>query len=418
MLALAFLMTDLRLAAGPPSFHAEEAVVRSFGKSAACISWAGETGRSHVVSISLFGKLEPRSELSKLVTLPGLKHFSVMMAPLQDDDFPSFPADSTLKILSLIACKKLTDRSARVIGSLRSLEWLDVSGTAFTDKGVKFLAASQRLKGLGLRNVRVTDVGMKDIALLSRLEHLDLGNTAITDLGLASLASLQHLRFLSLSDCSVSGNGLRHMVGSQNLEELDLGYTELSDDDINFISTFPQLRKLSLRSTRVSTMKRLRIKTQLHHLDLSGTAITDSGLAGLAECPCLVSLNVSFTKTTDKGLVELGRNAKLRILEARSTNVRFHSPKLVRGLAGLERIDLRMCDQIDDKALRNLSQLQKLTWLRLESDLITDAGVMRLTKLTKLTRLHLYCNKVTSQAISDLQKANPKLLINPQDDDK
>jgi hypothetical protein len=125
---------------------------------------------------------------------------------------------------------------------------------------------------------------------LHRLEALDIGgNPNLSDNDLLTLADLPHLRELSLdrpSWATPTGWNWRHYLDTTaptlarltNLETLDLSGTDISDAGV----------------ARLTTLRRLK------SLHLSGTAITDASLAVFKDLPALIELDVANTKVTPK----------------------------------------------------------------------------------------------------------------------
>jgi Leucine-rich repeat (LRR) protein len=104
------------------------------------------------------------------------------------------------------------------------------------------------------------------------------------------------------------------------------------------------------------------VKNQLAHLDISRSAVTDSGLAPLKGMPRLTRLDLHGTKVTDAGL-------------------------------------------------KHLADLPNLTYLNLYDTGVTDAGVAEIAKLKGLRSVYLWKTKITDQGAQQLQKALPKAQV-------
>jgi hypothetical protein len=100
------------------------------------------------------------------------------------------------------------------------------------------------------------------------------------------------------------------------------------------------------------------IKDQLADLDLSRTAVTDSGLAVLKGLPRLSRLDLHATRVTDTGL-------------------------------------------------KHLAGLSHLIYLNLYDTAVTDAGLSEIAKLKGLRSVYLWNSKVTENGVQDLQKQLP-----------
>jgi hypothetical protein len=97
-------------------------------------------------------------------------------------------------------------------------------------------------------------------------------------------------------------------------------------------------------------------------LDLSGTSVTDAGLATVARFTNLTRLHLNQTAITDSGVARL-------------------------------------------------SKLQQLEYLNLYGTAVTDAGLSSLTDLRKLRTLYVWQTKVTGAGVSRLRAALPRLAV-------
>src|SRR5262249_16804579 len=100
----------------------------------------------------------------------------------------------------------------------------------------------------------------------------------------------------------------------------------------------------------------------LKDLDLSGTAISDRGVAVLRELPALETLSLAGTRITDEGVAHLARCHELRHVDLSWTNT-------------------------GDGALRALAGKQKLALLASGND-VTDAGIPLLHELPAFKSWH------------------------------
>jgi internalin A len=130
-------------------------------------------------------------------------------------------------------------------------------------------------------------------------------------------------------------------------------------------------------------LKRL---TNLTHLSLSRTQVTDAGLEHLEGLTNLISLDLSDTQVTDAGLEHLKGLTSLTVLGLSQT-------------------------QITDAGLEYLEGLTNLTQLALSQTQITDAGLEHLEGLINLTLLYLNRTQVTTQGVERLRQALPNCDI-------
>jgi uncharacterized membrane protein/mono/diheme cytochrome c family protein len=104
------------------------------------------------------------------------------------------------------------------------------------------------------------------------------------------------------------------------------------------------------------------IAPQILWLDVSGTQITDAGLAAMEKFPNLTRLHLNRTAITDTGVTHLAR-------------------------------------------------LSRLEYLNLYGTKITDAGLTSLTGLTSLRALYVWQTGVTTQGIDRLKASLPQLVV-------
>ena len=87
-----------------------------------------------------------------------------------------------------------------------NLRWLDLTGTAITDKGMAQVAGMPHLTRLHLARTAVTDAGLQQLAPLADLAYLNLHGTPLTDAALERLKPLRKLRQLFLWQTGISSS--------------------------------------------------------------------------------------------------------------------------------------------------------------------------------------------------------------------
>ncbi len=182
-----------------------------------------------------------------------------------------------------------------------------------------------------------------DLAAIERLtglRELDLSSTTLADADLAHLRGLVEIKALYLGDTAISGAGLIHLGGLKNLQILHLARTRVAD-----------LGPLAGRLGK------------LIWLDLSGTPVTDSGLA-----PLLQSTNLSFLLLQDVGITDAG--------------------------------------------LAHLRRAPKIDSLLLDGTAITDKGIDDLPKFVRLTSISLTRTKVSPERIAKLRQEYLNTAVN------
>jgi hypothetical protein len=126
-----------------------------------------------------------------------------------------------------------------------------------------------------------------------------------------------------------------------------------------------------------------------YHLSL-GEKATDEHLKPLAELagPEIYALNLSGTSITDAGLANLAK------------------------LTGLVRLHLEKT-QIGDEGLKHLVGLENLEYLNLYGTKVTDAGLEHLKGLKNLKKVFIWQTPVTIAGCEKLQKALPEVAVIP-----
>jgi hypothetical protein len=193
--------------------------------------------------------------------------------------------------------------------------------------------------GASTRNV--DDSVLTAIGRLKSLERLDLVGSAITDAGLVNLEGLTHLRSLDLAATDVGDAGLAHLKRLRSIKFLNLNATKVGDVGLGHLSDLTSLRTLLLGGTKVTDagLPHVHRLYLLELLNLVDTDITDMGLAELKPLISLRHLGIGNTLVSDAGLPQLGSLPKLDSLSFHS-NI---SNKMLRVTnAGLKELEIAL----------------------------------------------------------------------------
>lgn len=207
-------------------------------------------------------KLEKLCLVAKLLTESSLLHITDCNAltSLALDGFHSDGKCLALLNFSGMELKEFSLRSASLVTDAE-LETL--------------LLSNSKLERINLNGCLVqTSKGFSAIGLCSNLQILDLSFTAVDDLSLATIASgAKMIRHLSLVWCTNISN-LKILTNFRALEYLDVTNCNfVTDEGLGFLATSC---------------------SKLFHLTLVSTRITDDGLANLACCSMLRSLEIYY----------------------------------------------------------------------------------------------------------------------------
>jgi hypothetical protein len=148
---------------------------------------------------------------------------------VEDDDLKNLQDLAKLRLLSLHRADKITDKGLAYIGSLTTLQVLDLYHTKITDAGMEHVERLQQLQRLSVHETALTDAGLSHLANLKELTALNLSGTRVSDRGLVHLAGLAKLGWLQLRNTAVTDEGLRHLRGLTALHELYLDSDKISE---------------------------------------------------------------------------------------------------------------------------------------------------------------------------------------------
>ncbi|GAB2295450.1 hypothetical protein Dimus_029617 [Dionaea muscipula] len=234
--------------------------------------------------------------------------------------------------------------------SLQHLEMLNLNGCQkIFDKGLEAITyISPSLKVFSIYwNVRITDIGIQH--LVKNCKHVvDLnlsGCKNITDHSMQLIADCyQDLESLNITRCiRLSDSGLDHVLTScSSLQNLNLYALSRFTDRVY---------------TKISLLPHLRV------LDLCGAQnLSDEGLACIAKCKKLVSLNLTWcVRITDVGVLAVARNCTSLELVSLFGIVGVTDKSLEalsRSCAGtLETLDINGCVNIKRRSHEELLQL-------------------------------------------------------------
>ena len=256
----------------------------------------------------------------------------------------------------------ITDAGLVHFKDCKNLIDLYLGYTRVSDVGIAAFADCKNLNILSLRNTQVGDVGLAQLKDCKELRVLDLGGSKVTNAGLASLKNFKGLTNLALDDTWVSDAGLALVAGLDKLTDLNLRDTQVTAQgvkglakvlpkcvitwdggvtDPNFgsdrraaefvlaiggvvgidpggeIKALVKLPKSVFRLTRIDLVNNRDVRDpglpafkdcqNLNVLDLTGTRVTDAGLAHLAGLSELTSLLLAKTRVTAKGVEGLAK---------------------------------------------------------------------------------------------------------------
>jgi len=295
-----------------------------------CNTNIGDAGFMHLMEIA---NLESLDLANTATTDAGLKQIRSL---------------DNLKSLNLFMCRNVTDGGLEHLTCLQNIVNLNLAGSKITNKTLKMLNEGKNIQRLYLDATGITDAGIDDIKKFSLLESLSLCQTRITDAGLAKLVGLEHLKELRLTSCKgLTDDGFKHFSQLKSLEILWIEHMDLSSQIFNYIDELPKLRELALNSDHISVAgiidfwqirsnlsiicqfggfrkdaiflyRGVRDKDLAHfnpialadvkHMSFAGSNLGDPGLEHLKNLNNLLSLNLTLSRVTEKGVEKLKKN--------------------------------------------------------------------------------------------------------------
>lgn len=204
-----------------------------------------------------------------------------------------------LRSLDLSGNAGLQDSHIGAIGTLESIESLNLAQTGVSDRAFEKLGALPHLKVLGLQGTLVTGSGLAKNPL-PKLTQLHVGTTDFSDAALRSLKDSPELAVLDLSNCkAITDRGVAELAALEKLESLNLSLTRVTD------AVGPTLAKFA----------------QLKRLNLYGVPVTDTAVGGLAKLELLEDINLARTKVTDGAMSQLSGLKNLRRVSVYGTTI-------------------------------------------------------------------------------------------------
>jgi len=133
---------------------------------------------------------------------------------------PAKPTEADKVVKIDLSRRPLRDDQLKVIGALKSVRELNLSGPLQKAKGGKRVYAAKQ----------ITDEGIKGIAGMTELVTLELDGTHLTDAGLKHLAGMKKLKTLNLSGTKVTNDGMEELTKLASLETVILTDTKVNGD--------------------------------------------------------------------------------------------------------------------------------------------------------------------------------------------
>src|SRR5262245_7650951 len=134
----------------------------------------------------------------------------------------------------------------------------------------------------------------------------------------------------------------------------------------------------------------------LERLDLSHTRISDEGMLNLKPAPKIKELKLFYSEwITDQGMTAIKQWKHLKRLDLRGTRISDGALEIVSKMPGLEALDIAHTE-VTDVGLENLITLVNLKELAVGRGRLSNAGLVTIRMLPALTLLDLSGARATS----------------------
>ncbi len=152
-----------------------------------------------------------------------------------------------------------------------------------------------------------------------------------------------------------------------------------------------RITAVNLRGSWINDVEMIELARlpDLERLDLSHTRISDEGMLNLKPAPKIKELKLFYSEwITDQGMTAIKQWKHLKRLDLRGTRISDGTLEIVSGLTGLESLDIAHTE-VTDVGLENLITLVNLKELALGRGRLSNSGLAALGMLATLTHLDL-----------------------------
>jgi hypothetical protein len=222
--------------------------------------------------------------LKEVETLPSIEFLGAGGTEISVETIHALQGKKSLKEFS-ISFAKVSDESAQILGTLRSLQILELrSQTEISPKGMSEILQLTGLQELTLSDRLVTDETVAALSRFPNLSVLNLRSVFVSDEGLKTLRRIRNLRKLGLFVGSkVTSEGFK-ILAELNLTHLDLIYSNVDNEKLKELRRLSGLRSLRLINAAKVTddgIPYLSELTELKDLDLANATLTKAGIEHL-----------------------------------------------------------------------------------------------------------------------------------------
>ena len=171
---------------------------------------------------------------------------------------------------------EFTDDAMVYLPDLPELEWLEISSSSLSERGLSHLkkctaikrlyihdmnlkgeelswiSSLNQLEALALQNTQIDGRFLKHLGAENTLKVLNLSGNIISDGDMAEIARFKNLEVLSLANTQIGGTGIRELEGMARLNELNIENCSVFDNDLVSFMSMPNLRIVYATGCRLS----------------------------------------------------------------------------------------------------------------------------------------------------------------------
>jgi hypothetical protein len=263
--------------------------------------------------------------------------------------------DHSIPIKSGVKNERITDDWLERLRGLPDVRSLDVSVTVVKGPGLKHIGTLKSLESLNLTLTLVTDEHLGDLRELTGLQKLLIASTKCTGEGFKDLGGLKNLVNLNCHSSAVNDAGLEQICRLTGLERIEIVHTHFTDKGAAHLARLTNMKRIQLGSRQATgaAVAPLRAMKQLRELDLFDGLVNAEGVKYASEIHTLTVLRLYAGPVGDDGFRPVARLTDLEVLIAQGV-------------------------QITDAALDHLAGLKKLKRLEIQGNRVSDAAVTRL----------------------------------------
>lgn len=220
-----------------------------------------------------------------------------------------------------IDCTDLTDSDFKMVGGLKSLKSISISGKPMFDRHLAMLAGLKKLEAFQINGTQLTDDGYRHFAAFANLRRLSLFHPSrdvedFTGAGLVHLKSLPNLRQLTFAGATAGDAAFQAVGELKQLEQFSQWHNWESSKAVKHLSGL-RLKKLKMgqrlpnwsskrpASLDDGTLEDIAKMDSLETVELQEARLSLAGLAQLKALPNLKLIKLKWVDVTEAEIEKL-----------------------------------------------------------------------------------------------------------------